>query len=159
MCDFPGAQEIYKDLREKWIHEDELINQRVTWLLNTQAFFLTSYGILAKLRMETKWLPESSWFERATSPFSLSELAVPIVTLFILYFLRKAVRAAVKAMGILKENLYSHQRAGKIWKEASIDVLPDTTKDGAKAPIKMITAFQVVWMALLIFELISLFSR
>jgi hypothetical protein len=152
---FPGSKFIYDDLRSKWVHEDNLINQRVTWLLTMQAFLLTSYGVLAKLRMDASWKSESSWVERVFSPFSLSELAVPIIALFILYFLRKAIRAAINAMSLLKSTLEIHQKAGRVWEGVSIDVLHQTTQDGAKAPIRMITAFQVVWIALLIFELIS----
>lgn len=97
--------------------------------------------------------------ERVFSPFSLSELSVPIIALFILYFLRKAIRAAIRAMSLLKKTLEIHQEAGRVWKGVSIDVLHRTTEDGAKAPIRMITAFQVVWIALLIFELISFVHR
>lgn len=35
----------YEDLREKWTHEDDLINHRITWLLLSQTLLFTAYGI------------------------------------------------------------------------------------------------------------------
>jgi hypothetical protein len=47
--DYPNEELLYADLREKWKHEDELINQRVTWLLQSQGFLLASYGAIAAI--------------------------------------------------------------------------------------------------------------
>jgi len=36
----------YKDLREKWTHEDNLINHRLGWLLTSQTILFAGYGVL-----------------------------------------------------------------------------------------------------------------
>src|SRR5688572_2326592 len=40
------AAEIFKLLRGRIEHEDNLINQRMTWLINAQAFFFGVLGII-----------------------------------------------------------------------------------------------------------------
>ena len=45
--DVPEANFLYADLREKYKHEDELINRRVSWLLQSQGFLLATYGLIA----------------------------------------------------------------------------------------------------------------
>lgn len=42
----------YDRLREKWVHEDEVINHRLTWLLVSQTILFAGYGAL--LRMPEK---------------------------------------------------------------------------------------------------------
>jgi hypothetical protein len=37
---------LVRQQREKWIHEDNLINHRLTWLLATQTLLLGAYGLL-----------------------------------------------------------------------------------------------------------------
>jgi hypothetical protein len=152
----PDPKDIYADLREKWKHEDNLVNHRVTWLLNTQAFSLTAYGVLAKLRLDTAWSSNGGW---DSAPFSAAELAVPIVALFILHFLSKGIQAAIRAMGILKDELRKHQDCQRVWTKITVDVLDDTTQEGAKAPMRMVMVFQCVWCVLLVFEFASIFSR
>src|SRR5208283_3026898 len=34
----------YKAIREKWIHEDNVINHRITWLIVSQSMLLAVYG-------------------------------------------------------------------------------------------------------------------
>ena len=37
----------YLAAREKWVHEDNLINHRLTWLLNSQTIFFAAYGLVS----------------------------------------------------------------------------------------------------------------
>ncbi len=34
----------YDDIRSKWVHEDNLVNQRITWLLVSQGLLFAGYG-------------------------------------------------------------------------------------------------------------------
>ena len=36
----------YQEDREKWIHEDNLVNNRLTWLILSQTILFAGYGIL-----------------------------------------------------------------------------------------------------------------
>ncbi len=39
-----------EDLREKWTHEDDLINHRITWLFVSQTLLFAGYGLLLQVR-------------------------------------------------------------------------------------------------------------
>ena len=59
----------YRDMRDKWVHEDNLINHRVTWLHYSQTLLFAVYGVLMtvtppsehleKAKTILRWLP---WF-------------------------------------------------------------------------------------------------
>lgn len=34
----------YKALRDKWVHEDNVVNHRLTWLIVSQAMLMAAYG-------------------------------------------------------------------------------------------------------------------
>lgn len=37
-----------KQIYERWTHEDNLINHRLTWLLTSQTIFLSGYGLIVR---------------------------------------------------------------------------------------------------------------
>ena len=63
----PSNFEIEKYARERWQHEDELINQRTTWLLTTQGVLGTAYGIIlykiAEVKFESAGLCVTSFID------------------------------------------------------------------------------------------------
>jgi hypothetical protein len=36
--------DLYRTLREKWVHEDHVVNHRLTWLILSQAMLMGAYG-------------------------------------------------------------------------------------------------------------------
>lgn len=151
--------DIYADLREKWRHEDELINQRVTWLLSSQAFLLTAFGVLANLRLSSPLQNiAGNWYDRLVTPTALAETFVPLIAFFTLAYLGKAISAAVRAMSHIKQELYSHICAGRVPIGITVDVLPKATYDGAAAPTRMVAGFTTTWLALYFYELARIFG-
>ncbi|MEM1222516.1 MAG: hypothetical protein AAGH40_07105 [Verrucomicrobiota bacterium] len=45
--------------RDKWVHEDQLINHRLTWLIASQSLLFAGYGLLVQ-KEPTKRTPEIS---------------------------------------------------------------------------------------------------
>jgi hypothetical protein len=45
-----GAEE-YSRYREKWVHEDHLINHRLNWLIMTQTILFAAYGLLIGVKV------------------------------------------------------------------------------------------------------------
>lgn len=43
----------YVSYREKWVHEDDLINHRLNWLLMTQTILFAAYGLLLDNQPDT----------------------------------------------------------------------------------------------------------
>ncbi len=96
--EYPDKEKLYDDLREKWKHEDNLINQRVTWLLNSQAFLLAAYGVFINFRLEhTANLNISNtnyWKDQFYSPYNMIEIILVISGIFVMFFLVKGIAAA-----------------------------------------------------------------
>lgn len=46
MCD--SEEQKGSEVFERWVHEDNLINHRLTWLLTSQAFIFSAYGLALK---------------------------------------------------------------------------------------------------------------
>jgi hypothetical protein len=148
---------LYSDLRSKWVHEDHLVNHRVTWLLTSQAFFITAFGVLAKLRLD--WMtanPNADRLDIILLPFSLAEVFTPILSAFVLLFLGRGIYAAFEAMTAIRRQLHLHQCAGRIAIGLTVDVLPQTTEDGAKGPKHMVLAFAFAWVLLYLYEILRL---
>lgn len=146
---------LFADLRAKWVHEDQLVNHRVTWLLSSQAFFLTAFGVLAKLRLDWRESnPSADHLALTLLPFSLAELLMPVLSAFVLVFLGRGIYAAFDAMTELRQQLHIHQAAGRIAIGWTVDVLPRTTEDGAKAPKHMVLAFALAWVLLYAYEVL-----
>jgi hypothetical protein len=153
--EYPPSSTLYADLREKWKHEDELINQRVTWLLNSQAFLLSSFGVLAKFRVEAEALA-GDISSIATSPlwwlFSLGEFLVALCALTTIYYLKQGISAAISALRALKRQLVTLKRARVIWRGVKLDVLPGITRAGASPAQEMARIIFGVWFLALSYE-------
>lgn len=153
---FPDAPaDLYKDLREKWVHEDALINQRVTWMLNAQALFFGAFGLIAKTRLDFDAkldLRRAEHFWYAFSPYSVAECIVLVLGLTVALYLRSGIFAAVEAMWVIKLRLRLHQRAHRIWRGLNVDVLRKTTKNGATPSKVMSDVFVLAWLVLATYE-------
>lgn len=156
MSNQPPGSFIYADLREKWKHEDDLINQRVTWLINSQVFLFAAFGALAKLRIDyidALKPPFITWIYKTLSPYSVAEFLVVVSALAVMYFLTLGISAAIQAMNIIKDKLREHQSLGHVWPDITVDVLPKSTIDGAATPKRMANTFFAIWIILFVYEI------
>lgn len=72
--------ELYRALREQWVHEDNLINHRMTWHILSNGLLLTAFGIL--LRDGTR----------------VPLLSIPAIGMFMSFLVGAAIYAATDAM-------------------------------------------------------------
>jgi hypothetical protein len=154
--DYPDEKLLYADLREKWKHEDELINQRVTWLLQSQGFLLASYGAIAAIIIAASPAGKTPAVKSTVIPLLVIEAALPLIALAVLGFLRAGISAAVRAMRKLKHDLADHQRHGRVWPGIAVDVLQETTDEGASAPLRLAAGLQVLWLVVFFIEAVRL---
>ena len=151
------GQALYEDLREKWLHEDDLVNHRVTWLLTSQALLLGVFGILTKLRLD--WHQQNLkdyWLVEVFTPFSLAELMTPILSAFVLAYLGRGIYAAFRAQTEIRLQLAKHQCSGRIAIGFCVEVFRDSTEDGARASKRMVWAFAIAWVLIYAYELLRI---
>jgi len=72
--------DLYRALREQWVHEDNLINHRMTWLILSNGLLLTAYGLLLK------------------DGVRLLVLSIPAIGMFLSFVVGAAIYAALAAM-------------------------------------------------------------
>lgn len=135
--------EYYKIIRSQIEHEDNLINQRLSWFLAAQAFLFTAYAILLNAPTEVR-------AQKFATQQDLLFLLVPIVAIGLSVLIYTTVFAAMIAMAHLRRLLESHV------KEQERAVLPPvqgyrlTLVLGQAAPILIPLLFIVIWIVLLI---------
>lgn len=159
--EYPPCSILYADLREKWMHEDRLINQRITWLLGSQGFLFPAFGVLAKLRLDifpglvvSGEIVEKSEFWL----YGSCEAIVVVSGVVVMHYMRHGVLAAIRAMDEIKSQLESHRNADRIWGKVRVDVLDETSRAGTSPVRGMINTFALVWVCLLFYEVLRLAS-
>jgi hypothetical protein len=123
------------EFREKWKHEDELINQRLTWLLFTQTILFAGYAnILSK---------------ELNSHIETFLLLMSIFGILFCCVIGVSVAAAIYAMFDLKKQAKQSDITTKI------DSSLKATKWGLLASITLPILFLMLWVAILIINLVS----
>ncbi|MBC8386509.1 MAG: hypothetical protein ISS18_04880 [Bacteroidales bacterium] len=125
----------YEEFREKWKHEDGLINQRLTWLLITQTLLFAGYANIFVKIME------------AESITIITHFLLLVMAIFGILFsniIRISVNAAIMAMYDLKKQYKE---------EGNIDTSERATDKGFKASKNMPKLFIILWILLLLFQL------
>ena len=89
-------------LLRKWIHEDELINHRLTWLMVSQTLLFTAYAALyyADATAEAQ-CPGKATILKSKIEFSI--FLLPWIGAFVSILIWTAVIAAIRALYILKD--------------------------------------------------------
>ncbi len=129
----------YQDLREKWKHEDHLINQRVTWLLSSQGFLLAGYGGLAAIRAGLRSSGGHPPLTIEVVTAALIGISIPIAALLVLGYLKKGILAAIMAMKRIKQTRAERVDKGLFPEVLHVDVLDQTTDEGSQAPVRLAT--------------------
>lgn len=117
----------YKAIREKWIHEDNVINHRLSWLMISEAMLLAAYG----------------W--SVTSPQPKTEKLLILLPIFGLVF-ALAIGASVFA-AIIAQNHLAQWGDAKKWREPfSVDTFSPVNWVGRFAAIVLPIFIFIVWL-------------
>jgi len=82
----------YQDLREKWVHEDDLLDHRVTWLLLSQTLLFAAYGVCLAAPTDPKF-PQKIERLVAVTPVLGIALAVAVsAAIAAAYFAQKSLQ-------------------------------------------------------------------
>lgn len=135
--------EYYQIIRSQIEHEDNLINQRLSWFIAAQAFLFTAYAILLNAPTEMR-------AQKFATQQDLLFLLVPVVAIGMSILIYTTIIAAMIAMTNLRRLLES-----KVKKQERADLPPVqgyrlTVVLGQVAPILIPLLFIVVWILLLI---------
>ena len=160
------AKFVYEDLREKWKHEDELVHQRTTRLLTSQAFFLGAHGVLVSLRLQTGFkeaiashtilLPFGSL---TLNPFTLASFFLPAIGLTICRDTRLGVYAAFDALSSIKMTYETRRRdIPELIKFPSVDVAVRHSEGGIRATQNVPNAFLGGGILISFYEILRLVS-
>jgi len=95
-----SRQDLYDMIRRQIEHEDSLINQRLNWLLLSQAFLLT-----ASTTILTREMSAQSFLKPAHVPVLLS--AITLIGIVLSSFSLMGIRAAQDSLKNLRETWYS----------------------------------------------------
>jgi hypothetical protein len=114
----------YEDLREKWTHEDDLINHRITWLLLSQTLLFTAYGI---------------FLQTASQPDHLASVdklipVIPLIGFAVSIIIMWSIGAALASMRFLRKQ------------NKEIVAKPNTGIGGFLPPILLPIVFLLSWI-------------
>jgi hypothetical protein len=103
--DTSAAMQKYRDslqqTRRRIEHEDNLLNQRVSWIVSSQAFLLTGYAILLNAPTEFR-------NEHHARDHALLMRLIPITSIWITLLLWIAMLAGIAAMRALRATAEKH---------------------------------------------------
>lgn len=112
----------YDRIRSKWIHEDALINHRLTWLLASQSLLFAGYSVLLKTCPATARIERLIWW----TPL------LGILTSLLLFF---SITAAIIAILCLRRE----------FPDLALEVNRATTIAGFVAPFFLPVVFALAW--------------
>src|ERR1044072_1401032 len=87
--------QLLTEIRRRIEHEDNLLNQRVSWIVSSQAFLLTGYAILLNAPIELRT-------EHYVRDHALLMKLIPITSICITLLLWIAMLAGIGAMRALR---------------------------------------------------------
>jgi hypothetical protein len=133
----------YQIIRSQIEHEDNLINQRLSWFVAAQAFLFSAYAIILNA-------PSQARLQSFATQQEILVFLIPLVAIGVGILIYITVIAAMLAMANLRRLLESHA------KEKEIAVLPpvqgyrQTLLPGQASPILIPLLFMIGWIVLLI---------
>jgi hypothetical protein len=135
--------ERYQLFRNRIEHEDNLVMQRLSWLMASQSFLFTAYAIVTNGLAGSPPAAENIFVNR------LSTLAqiIPIVGLLNSLLILVSILAALKAIRELRREYLQH---GRILEAIPLQTSPTARTLGLSAPVLLPLLFLAVWLFLLI---------
>lgn len=120
----------YSTNRKKWVHEDNLINQRLNWLLMTQTILFAAYGLL--LGATDKGIKADDIAKKIDSAVNI----IPWIGISVSSLIFLGIVGAVGAMCVLKKQVH----------EMDLDVAKWTTILGQATGLFLPLVFIVGWL-------------
>ena len=133
----------YRLIRERIEHEDNLIVQRLSWLVASQSFLFTAYAIVLNGLSAPPPTAMPSFVRQMMAVHRL----IPIVAILTSSLIYAGVLAAVRAMAQLRR-LYSARVGAEAEVLPPIQVATVTRRFGFAAPVLLPLVFIVVWLLL-----------
>lgn len=141
------AAEQWKTARERWVHEDALVNQRMTWLLHSQGLLFAAYGLVAKSVFDGKLATASG----APATPGAAELAEPLRRVFSLIPVLGIGTCIAIALGVFAA-WSAQERVGRDFARSSrvpVGVSKETTFLGRLTAVLLPLFFVSGWIYLL----------
>jgi hypothetical protein len=134
--------ERYQVFRNRIEHEDNLIMQRLSWLMASQSFLFTAYAIVTNGLSSGPIVGGNVFFSH------LDTLAriIPIVALLNSLLIALSILGALKAIRELREE---YRRQGEFLKIIPLQTSQSARRLGLSAPILLPPLFIAVWLYLL----------
>jgi len=133
----------YQIIRSQIEHEDNLINQRLSWFVAAQAFLFSAYAILLNA-------PSQVRLQRfATQQETLFSL-IPLVAIGVSILIYITVVAAMLAMANLRRLLEGHMKEEESALLPPVQGYRQTLLLGQASPILIPLLFMSSWVVLLI---------
>jgi hypothetical protein len=134
--------EYYQIIRSQIEHEDNLINQRLSWFVAAQAFLFSAYAILLNA-------PSQVRLQRFATQEILFSL-IPLVAIGVSILIYITVVAAMLAMANLRRLLEGHVKEEESALLPPVQGYRQTLLLGQASPILMPFLFMISWIVLLI---------
>jgi hypothetical protein len=138
----PGIQ-YYEIIRSQIEHEDNLINQRLSWFVASQAFLFSAYAILLNAPPQVRL---QGFATQQEILFSL----IPLVAIGMSIFIYITVIAAMLATANLRRLLKTHMNEKDSALLPPIQGYRQTLLLGQASPILIPFLFVISWIVLLI---------
>jgi hypothetical protein len=134
--------ERYQVFRNRIEHEDNLIMQRLSWLMASQSFLFTAYAIVTN-GMSASPAAAGNVF---VSRLAALEQIVPIVALLNSLLILTSILGALKAIRELRRG---YQQGPGPWEEIPLQTSRFARVSGLSAPVLLPLLFFAVWLFLL----------
>lgn len=138
-----SALESYKLFRDRIEHEDNLIVQRLSWLVASQAFLFTAYAITTNGIVGLDARPPGVYQEQAMLLFRL----IPTVAISVALLIDISILAALRAIRQLRRLYQARPTSREV---PPIQTAATTRLLGLSAPLLLPVLFVSVWLVLLI---------
>jgi hypothetical protein len=132
----------YQIIRSQLEHEDNLINQRLSWFVAAQAFLFSAYAILLNA-------PSQVRLEGFGTQQEILFFLIPLVAIGMSILIYVTVIAAMLAMANLRRLLESHAKEKEILLPP-VQGYRQTLLLGQASPILIPFLFMISWIVLLI---------
>ena len=138
-----SAIETYKLFRDRIEHEDNLIVQRLSWLMASQAFLFTAYAITTNGLTSLDPKMAGRYLDQATLLFRL----IPTVAISVAVLIDISILAALRAIRQIRRLYQAKSIPSEI---PPLQTAATTRLLGLSAPLLLPLLFISVWLVLLI---------
>ena len=133
------ATQSLETIRKRIEHEDNLLNQRVSWIVSSQAFLLTGYAILLNAPLQFRT-------EQFVRDHTLLMKLIPLTSIGVTVLLWFGILAGIWAMRDLRACAKTHPG----YQASHIQGRPWTRVIGLATPALVPVVFLITWLLLML---------